>query len=80
MTGSIPPARSSAPIPTVHHARVRLAEVEQVLLSVWTATLPDLETARSARICSAHRAVHEAMMLLDENESVVADLGPMLNR
>lgn len=76
-THSVTSAAAATPIPTVHHARVQLAEVEQLLLSVWTATLPELETARSARLCSAHRAVHQAMMLLDEHGDVVADVGPM---
>lgn len=76
-THSVMSAAAATPIPTVHHARAQLAEVEQLLLSVWTATLPELETVRSARLCSAHRAVHEAMLLLDENGDVVADVGPM---
>ncbi len=79
-THSVTSTTSATPIPTVHHARVRLAEVEQLLLSVWTATLPELETVRSARLCSAHRAVHEAMLLLEEGGDVVADVGPMPTR
>lgn len=77
-THSVAATPSATPIPTVHHARAQLAAVEQLLLSVWAATLPeDLETVRSARLCSAHRAVHRAMLLLEEHTDVVADVGPM---
>lgn len=64
------------PIPTGHHARARLHEVEQMLLAMWTSALPDLDSVRSAHLCAAHRAVHEAMLLLDEGLGVVADTGP----
>jgi hypothetical protein len=64
------------PIPTDHHARVQLAELEQLLLSLWTAAMPELDDARTARLCAAHRAVHEALLLLDDAGCVVADVGP----
>jgi hypothetical protein len=35
-----------------------------------------METAATARLCSAHRAVHQAMLLLEDDERVVADVGP----
>jgi hypothetical protein len=73
-------AATTTPIPTVHHARAQLAEVEDLLLSVWTACLPEMETATTARLCSAHRAVHQAMLLLEDDERVVADVGPFPSR
>lgn len=62
------------PLPTLHHARSQLHEVERILLSMWTATLPNLDGDRTAHLCAAHRAVHEALLLLTADEPVVADL------
>ena len=75
-TSSTSVSTTATPIPTLHHARSQLAEVEHLLLSIWTATLPTLDGERTAHLCSAHRAVHEALLLLDEGERVVADIGP----
>lgn len=64
----------ATPIPTLHHARSQLLEIEQLLLAMWTATLPNLDGDRTAHLCAAHRAVHEALLLLIPDETLVADL------
>jgi hypothetical protein len=64
------------PIPTMHHARAQLARVEQVLLAMWSSRMPDLGDGATERLCAAHRAVHEAMLLLDD-ERVIADTGEL---
>jgi hypothetical protein len=64
------------PIPTMHHARAQLARVEQVLLAMWSSRMPDLGDGATDRLCAAHRAVHEAMLLL-EDERIIADTGEL---
>lgn len=63
-------------LPTVHHARMQLVRVEQMLLSMWASHMPDLGDGATDRLCAAHRAVHEAMLLLDD-ERIIADTGEL---
>ena len=63
-------------LPTTHHARIHLARVEQMLLTMWSSRMPELGDGAADRLCAAHRAVHEAMLLLDD-ERIIADTGEM---
>lgn len=63
-------------LPTVHHARMQLVRVEKMLLAMWATNMPDLGDGATDRLCAAHRAVHEAMLLLD-GERIIADTGEL---